>query len=124
MAATLPASPFSDDKKMERSDPKGGPPHRRQSLPWADAVFSLLTHGAAWLTLALLAGIIVSLVIGAAPAIEEFGLGFLTSAEWDPVQEKFGGLVMIYGTLPAEPMIIGWMWVWKIGTNTNRPHMP
>ena len=99
MAATLPASPFSDDKKMERSDPKGGPPQRRQSLPWADAVFSLLTHGAAWLTLALLAGIIVSLVIGAAPAIEEFGLGFLTSAEWDPVQEKFGGLVMIYGTL-------------------------
>lgn len=99
MAATLPASPFSDDTKMERSDPQGGPPPRRQSLPWADTVFSFLTHAAAWLTLAMLVGIIASLVIGAAPAIEEFGLGFLTSAEWDPVQEKFGGLVMIYGTL-------------------------
>jgi phosphate transport system permease protein len=84
---------------MERSEPKRRPPGRRQSLPWADSAFSLLTHGAAWLTLALLAGIIVSLVIGAAPAIQTFGLGFLTSAEWDPVQEKFGGLVMIYGTL-------------------------
>ena len=99
MAATLPASSFPDDKKMQRSDPRGGPPARRQSLPWADAVFSALTHGAAWLTLATLAGIIVSLFIGAAPAIREFGLGFFTSTEWDPVQEKFGGLVMIYGTL-------------------------
>ncbi|HWH75468.1 MAG TPA: phosphate ABC transporter permease PstC [Methylibium sp.] len=87
---------------MERADPRARPPERRQSLPWADAVFSVLTHGAALLTLALLVGIIVSLVIGAAPAIEAFGLGFFTTAEWDPVQEKFGGLVMIYGTLATS----------------------
>nr|WP_310737395.1 MULTISPECIES: phosphate ABC transporter permease subunit PstC [unclassified Roseateles] len=62
-------------------------------------MFSALTHGAAWLTLALLAGIIGSLLIGAAPAIKQFGLNFLITADWDPVQEKFGGLVMIYGTL-------------------------
>lgn len=99
MAATLPASPYAGDKKMERSDPTSGPPGRRRSLPWADSVFSILAHAAAWLTLALLAGIIISLIIGAAPAIRAYGLGFLTSAEWDPVQEKFGGLVMIYGTL-------------------------
>ena len=67
--------------------------------PWADAVFAAAATGAAWLTLALLAGIIVSLLIGAAPAIQKFGLGFLVSTDWDPVQEKFGGLVMIYGTL-------------------------
>jgi phosphate transport system permease protein len=59
----------------------------------------LLTHGAAWLTLALLVGIIISLFVGAAPAIREVRLGFLWSTDWDPVQEKFGGLVMIYGTL-------------------------
>jgi len=68
-------------------------------MPWGDAAFSLLAHAAAWLTLALLAGIIVSLFIGALPAIREFGLGFLTSTDWDPVQDKYGGLVMIYGTL-------------------------
>lgn len=62
-------------------------------------MFAALTQGAAWLTLALLAGIIVSLFVGAAPAIREFGVGFLWSKDWDPVQEKFGGLVMIYGTL-------------------------
>ncbi|MES2958588.1 MAG: phosphate ABC transporter permease PstC [Pseudomonadota bacterium] len=84
---------------MERAAPQGRPPERRVVAPWADGAFAVLATGAAWLTLALLAGIIASLVIGAAPAIEKFGLGFLFSKDWDPVQEKFGGLVMIYGTL-------------------------
>lgn len=64
-----------------------------------DRLFSWAAHGAAWLTLSLLLGIVVSLFLGAAPAIEAFGLKFFLSADWDPVQEKFGGLVMIYGTL-------------------------
>lgn len=100
MAATLPAttSPKMNDS-MECDAAPGRPTGRRVVAPWADAVFSLFAHGAAWLTLALLVGIIVSLVISAGPAIEKFGLGFLWSKDWDPVQEKFGGLVMIYGTL-------------------------
>ena len=99
MAATLPASPYRRDNDMERVAPHGDPPPRRRVAPWADGVFAALTHGAAWLTLALLVAIIVSLFIGAAPSIREFGLGFLWSKDWDPVQGKFGGLVMIYGTL-------------------------
>ena len=51
------------------------------------------------LTLALLAGILGSLIVGAAPAIREYGLGFLVQSEWDPVENRYGGLVMIYGTL-------------------------
>src|SRR6185503_9917913 len=58
--------------------------------------------GAALLTLALLAGIIASLVVGAAPAIREYGLSFLVRSEWDPVQNRYGGLVMIYGTLMSS----------------------
>jgi phosphate transport system permease protein len=71
-------------------------------VPWADALFSFLAHGAAWLTLALLVGIIASLTISAWPALREYGLSFLWRSEWDPVQEKFGGLVMIYGTLATS----------------------
>jgi phosphate transport system permease protein len=84
---------------MPRATPQSRPPARAHVAPWGDKLFALLAHGAAWLTLALLVGIIVSLVIGAAPALQKYGLGFLWSAQWDPVQEKFGGLVMIYGTL-------------------------
>ncbi len=96
MAATLPASPYP---VSEPSAPHAEPPQRRRVSPWADTLFSGLTHGAAWLTLLLLVGILVSLVVGAAPAIQHFGLGFLVSTEWDPVKENFGGLVMIYGTV-------------------------
>jgi phosphate transport system permease protein len=68
----------------------------------ADIVFGLLAKGAVWVTLALLAGILLSLLYGAWPAIERYGLGFLTSSVWDPVQEDFGGLVMIYGTVATS----------------------
>jgi phosphate transport system permease protein len=77
----------------------GGTPGRRRRGAWLDGAFAVATQGAAWLTLALLAGIIGSLVVGAWPAIKEFGLGFLISTDWDPVEDKYGGLVMIYGTL-------------------------
>jgi len=99
VAATLPATPYPEDKKMERTQPQGGPPPARRASPWIDTLFSVLTHGAAIFTLAMLAGIIVSLFIGAAPAIQEYGLSFLWRSEWDPVQNQYGGLVMIYGTL-------------------------
>jgi len=99
MAATLPATPYDKTDKMERSEPRGGPPVQRRAKPWADTLFSVLAHGAALLTLALLAGIIISLFIGAAPAIREYGLAFLWTSDWDPVQDKYGGLVMIYGTV-------------------------
>jgi phosphate transport system permease protein len=75
------------------------PPSRRQIAPWADRLFSILAHAAAWLTLSLLFGIIASLVVGAWPAIQEYGLSFIWRSEWDPVQDSYGGLVMIYGTL-------------------------
>ncbi|MGZ5242169.1 MAG: phosphate ABC transporter permease subunit PstC [Caldimonas sp.] len=99
MSATLPASPTLGSRERIRADMKNRPPALRRASPWADLLFSALAHGAAWLTLAMLAGIIVSLMIGAAPAIREYGLSFLWTSEWDPVQNRYGGLVMIYGTL-------------------------
>ena len=68
----------------------------------ADKVFGFLAKAAAFLTLALLLGIMTSLTIGAWPAIEKYGLGFLTSTTWDPVKQEYGGLVMIYGTLATS----------------------
>jgi phosphate transport system permease protein len=77
----------------------GGPPAARRVSAWPDRIFAFLALAAAVATLALLVGILVSLVVGAAPAIREYGLSFLWRSEWDPVQDRYGGLVMIYGTL-------------------------
>ena len=75
------------------------PPTPRRSSRTADLVFEWMARLAAVITLLLLAAIILALVMGAWPAIKEYGLSFLWTSEWDPVQNKYGGLVMIYGTL-------------------------
>jgi len=49
--------------------------------------------------LAILAGVIIALFIGAMPALRNFGAGFLVSQRWNPVTENFGALAPIYGTL-------------------------
>ena len=69
---------------------------------WADQLFAWAARGAALITLGLLFGILLSLVVGAWPAIEKYGLGFLTNTVWDPVNNEYGGLVMIYGTIATS----------------------
>jgi len=48
---------------------------------------------------AVLRGMNVALVIGAAPAFGTFGFSFFYDESWNPVTEKFGALAPIYGTL-------------------------
>ncbi|MCP9761036.1 phosphate ABC transporter permease subunit PstC [Aquitalea sp. S1-19] len=64
-----------------------------------DALFRISTRFFAFFVLAMLLGILFSLLVGSLPALKHFGWGFLTSTEWDPVAENFGALVPIYGTL-------------------------
>jgi phosphate transport system permease protein len=71
-----------------------------------DAAFRNLTRGAAFLVFSLLAAILVSLFIGGSQSIAQFGPAFLWSDEWDPVQEKFGALVPIYGTLVTSAIAL------------------
>ena len=70
-----------------------------ERLKLGDKAFRILTRSAALAVLALLGGVIVSLLIGAAPALSQFGFGFLVSERWNPVTENFGALAPIYGTL-------------------------
>ena len=72
------------------------------STAFIDKLFGWGAKSAAVLTLGLLFAIIVSLIYGAWPSIAQNGLGFLVNAEWDPVQNKYGGLVMIYGTIATS----------------------
>ena len=80
---------------------------KRQHL--FDLVFRLSTQFFAFLVLVVLAGIVISLLMGAWPAMQAFGFRFLISDAWDPVKENFGALVPIYGTLvtSAIALLIG-----------------
>jgi phosphate transport system permease protein len=70
-----------------------------QRLRLGDAVFRVLTRSAALAVLLLLGGVILSLILGALPALRAFGLEFFTTEVWNPVTEKFGALAPVYGTL-------------------------
>jgi len=71
-----------------------------------DQFFRLSTLFFAMLVLVLLAGIIVSLVIGAMPSLKEFGFEFIVSESWNPVTEKFGGYHSIMGTIMTSAIAL------------------
>ncbi len=73
---------------------------RRQRIQ--DFVFHKITLISALSVLLVLVGIIISLVHGAIPAFKEFGPAFITTVEWDPVNDKYGALIAIVGTLSTS----------------------
>jgi phosphate transport system permease protein len=64
-----------------------------------DWVFRNIVAIAGWFVLITLFLAAFSMYWGGREAFNEFGWGFLTSTEWDPVQEKYGAAVAIYGTV-------------------------
>jgi len=102
VSSTFPAEPARRPAPGRSADASAPPSRRARTGPFTDRIFGWLARGAALLTLGLLAGILVSLVIGAWPAITQYGVGFLTNSVWDPVSGAFGGAVMIYGTLATS----------------------
>jgi phosphate transport system permease protein len=67
-----------------------------------DFLFHKITLIFALCVLLVLVGIIISLMIGAWPAFKEFGFAFITTVEWDPVNDKYGALIAIVGTLATS----------------------
>ena len=100
----MPVSGSMSVQTEPHVQPKPIPPRKPMMMSGmlADRIFGWLARGAAILTLLLLLGIMASLVAGAWPSISKYGLGFLTSSVWDPVQDEYGGLVMIYGTIATS----------------------
>ena len=65
------------------------------SFFWAARFFALaIAVVLVWIT--------IQVAIAAAPAISEFGLGFLTTSSWNPVTTEYGVLPAIYGTLVSS----------------------
>jgi len=107
LSAVLPIAETASTVEAAHATPPG--PHATPRASWGDALFENLTRLFALLVFALLAAILAALVIGSDVTLKKYGLSFLWSAQWDPVQENFGALVPIYGTLvtSAIAMLIG-----------------
>jgi phosphate transport system permease protein len=71
-----------------------------------DRVFKALLTVAALAVPVLLAFLVWELWSGARLAIGEFGFGFLTSSEWDPVSGQFGALPLIFGTVVSSALAL------------------
>lgn len=73
-----------------------------------DRGFIWLTRILALAVAGLLLFIAITVAMRAMPAIQEYGLGFLTSSNWNPVEgrEKYGALPIIYGTLVSSAIAL------------------
>jgi phosphate transport system permease protein len=64
-----------------------------------DQIFKFVCAGAALLICLLLTGLFVQLFYYAVPSVRRFGFNFLVSSNWDPVNNIYGALPAITGTL-------------------------
>jgi phosphate transport system permease protein len=81
-----------------------GPYDRARALnafKLGDVTFYWITRACAISVLLILGGIILSLIVGAWPAMKTYGLSFLYASRWAPSADPpvLGALGPIYGTL-------------------------
>jgi phosphate transport system permease protein len=79
----------------------GGRDWRKRGDRIGDALMYGVCAGAALLGVVIIAAIAFELVNGAQPAIDKYGLGFLTNTEWNPAENfsVFGAGSLLFGTL-------------------------
>ncbi|WP_398331015.1 PstC family ABC transporter permease, partial [Vulcanococcus sp.] len=78
---------------------------QRRRPPWElliDRGFQKLAVALASVVGLVLIGILFTVLGGAREAIARFGLGFLTTSDWDPIGEHYGAFTAIYGTLVSS----------------------
>lgn len=88
------------DSRIQRTGGPGGiasPPSRGDIL--CDKVFRGVSFGFAALTIVVLGVVVVEIGHKAVPAVQDYGIGLLTSVDWDVNKKLFGILPQIWGTL-------------------------
>ncbi len=91
---STPVSPVTASAAARASEPANV-----SSARWQDSVFHAVTFSFAALVMLILTGIVLSLVVNAWPAFQHFGPGFITRIEWDPVNQEYGAMIAIAGTV-------------------------
>jgi phosphate transport system permease protein len=73
---------------------------------FGDRAFKWLTLVMALVVFALIVLIVRELTQGSQLALQKFGWRFLVSSDWDPVNDVFGALPFIYGTLVSSAIAL------------------
>ena len=97
------ANPFAQD--VSAGESISTPPSSGDLF--LDRSFRSLTIAFAWLTILLVLYIVWQVGGNAVPAIQKYGLGFVTSTTWDANKEQFGILPEIWGTLYSSLLALG-----------------
>lgn len=71
-----------------------------------DPLLRWLSGLAALLAVALIGGITYEVINLAWPAISKFGIGFVTTNDWDPVKNNFGAASFLYGTVITSSIAV------------------
>ncbi len=71
-----------------------------------DYLFKGITVIFAFSILLIIALMVVEMVRESLPAIRKFGFGYINSSDWDAVQESFGALPFIYGSVVSSLLAI------------------
>lgn len=80
----------------------GIPQSRSNTERKIDSSFIWITQILAWGIIAVLVIMALPIAVQAFEAFKEFGIGFLFSSAWNPVESEYGAFPMIYGTLVSS----------------------
>jgi phosphate transport system permease protein len=71
-----------------------------------DSLFGRATFVSGWATVALLVWIGFEVGYAAWPAMQKYGFGFIVGQNWDPVDDVYGALPLIFGTLLSAALAL------------------
>ena len=79
---------------------------RTREAHLGDRIFHGALKTVAWMTIALVAAIIGLLLKMSLPVFTKFGLGFFIGTDWNPIEDIYGALPFIYGTITTSLMAL------------------
>lgn len=91
----------SQPQSLVRSRPKWLKPFGSE-VNWGDAIFRALTLLFGLCVVAILGGMALQMLKASHLSLQAFGLGFITSNAWNPIQDQFGALPFIFGTVVSS----------------------
>src|SRR5437763_2811076 len=102
-APRLPGpEPVAEERLAAKIRTRALPLLKDRDSRWADGTFRLLMLACAVAILALVALIIYELVTKGSMAWHTFGWKFFIGRDWDPVNDQFGALPFVYGTIVSS----------------------